>query len=338
MADKLTPQQQQQQYVATQGGMPYYPSAPGAYGPGAVYTPRGSTPTAGGLTGPGVPQWQTDLNNIMKQTVPNLSAAQMSGYQAPILGSWWASALKNAPQQDVQQLLDMQVPGGKKGETLQNTPLGQQLMDALQAAPPGGAKGGDPSAPGGVGANLITSFQQAMAPWLANQAQGYTAEDQTMQTQMAQALQGASPAVRAAYQATDPSMEAAMAMGNQASQQNITATPEFGALIAQLQAQTNAYKQAQTAAQEEPYVAAATSGGTIGGQPVNSLQTGTGTSGTSLGAMIMAALQGQGQGAPGAGTANLSAVGNSPTPAQVAANSAAQFNYGQYGITSGLGG
>lgn len=175
-------------------------------------------------------------------------------------------------------------------------------------------------------------FQSTLAPYLNSVNQQAQGEIGGYQGQMAQALAGASPQLKAAYAETEPGMQEAETLENQSLQGLAQSSPMFDALVSNLTTATTAAKAAQTAAAEEPYVAAA--------QGLSSPGTGAGNSQTAANqaAYYQAALA-----ALANGTSNSPAISNaltvtSPTTAaQQASTQNLLGAYNQANIVSGLG-
>ncbi len=162
-------------------------------------------------------------------------------------------------------------------------PLAGDVTSALQGTPPGGKTanpyGFDPLSFGEF-------FKSTLGPYL----QSVNKQDQGLiggeQAQMAKALEGASPQLKAAYQATEPGMAEAQALESKSQAGLAFGSPMFDALISNLQAATTGAKAAQTQAAEEPYIAQAVTGI---GSPTNAV--GAGQSAANMAAIYQAALQ-----------------------------------------------
>jgi hypothetical protein len=181
--------------------------------------------------------------------IAGLSYGQTQGSGAAALAKQLSTQLQSLPAGDATKVLAA-LNKEDPGSTLASDISGDVTPASTTATSP---YGNDPL-------DLGQLFTQTLAPWLASQQKMSDAETNSLTSQMQSQLKNASPALQQAFSLDIPAMKETNQQMNTATAEQVATAPEWDNLIQQLTNQTNAYKLAQAAAANEPYVAATTQG------------------------------------------------------------------------------
>lgn len=157
---------------------------------------------------------------------------------------------------------------GQKGG-IQGTQIATDLYNALNGTASTTGAGAGQGQAGFDPLGLSQAFSTVIPQWLSKQAGETQATNQAGEAQMQQALQGASPAIQAAYKATMPAMENAE-NAETANMANLAVTtPMFNDIVSGIQAMNTAYGAAKQYAMAEPYTQATVQGTPLPGGATN---------------------------------------------------------------------